>query len=167
MLEFFADNLLWFVFGTIIFGFALIGYFVENGFRGKQILKKVVVDKPNVEVDEIEKIKSNLSNSNQSLSQAVQGGNGEVLDLGGNTSNSTGSVENNGGEITSLQREPVIMADEPIIDLNTGSVTTTESVVNPTSGSDMVVQTQVSEDQLYDKPLMEDTSIGNGPGFQG
>lgn len=87
VMSFFAKYLILFIIGTVILLFALIGYFIENGFRGKKILKSVVVEKPSVEIDEIEKIKNNIASSgNQSLNQIVQN-NSEVLDLGGTSNN--------------------------------------------------------------------------------
>lgn len=73
ILEFFSKYLIIFIILSILLIFALIGYFVENGFRGKPILKKITVDKPTEKPDEMEELKSSITvQENQSLNDIVK-----------------------------------------------------------------------------------------------
>lgn len=147
VMKFFADYLVIFIIGSIILLFALLGYFIENGFKGKKILKSVV-EKPSVEIDEVEQLKSNIAESaNQSLNQIVQN-NSEVLDLDdlGNSnktlnesivmSNNGNNVINNNGTVSNVVNDSssVLNTNEA---LNNNNITFGQpvEVVNPTSDS--------------------------------
>lgn len=147
VMKFFADYLVIFIIGSIILLFALLGYFIENGFKGKKILKSVV-EKPSVEIDEVEQLKSNIAESaNQSLNQIVQN-NSEVLDLDdlGNSNktlnetivmnNNANNVINNNGTVSNVVNDSssVLNTNEA---LNNNNITFGQpvEVVNPTSDS--------------------------------
>ena len=147
VMKFFADYLVIFIIGSIILLFALLGYFIENGFKGKKILKSVV-EKPSVEIDEVEQLKSNIAESaNQSLNQIVQN-NSEVLDLDdlGNSNktlnepivmnNNANNVINNNGTVSNVVNDnsSVLNTNEA---LNNNNITFDQpvEVVNPTSDS--------------------------------
>ena len=150
VMKFFADYLVIFIIGSIILLFALLGYFIENGFKGKKILKSVV-EKPSVEIDEVEQLKSNIAESaNQSLNQIVQN-NSEVLDLDdlGNSnktlnesivmSNNANNVINNNGTVSNVVNDSssVLNTNEALNNNNNNNITFGQpvEVVNPTSDS--------------------------------
>ena len=74
ILEFFANNLIWFIIITVFLLFSLIGYFVDNGINGKKILQKAVVDKPTVikEEEKIEQIKNSIKDEGMSLNNLIK-----------------------------------------------------------------------------------------------
>lgn len=74
ILEFFANNLIWFVIITVFLLFSLIGYFVDNGINGKKILQKAVVDKPTVinEEEKLEQIKNSIKDEGMSLDNLIK-----------------------------------------------------------------------------------------------
>lgn len=146
VMKFFADYLVIFIIGSIILLFALLGYFIENGFKGKKILKSVV-EKPSVEIDEVEQLKSNIAESaNQSLNQIVQN-NSEVLDLDdlGNSNktlnepivmnNNANNVINNNGAVSNVVNDnsSVLNTNEALN--NNITFDQPVEVVNPTSDS--------------------------------
>lgn len=146
VMKFFADYLVIFIIGSIILLFALLGYFIENGFKGKKILKSVV-EKPSVEIDEVEQLKSNIAESaNQSLNQIVQN-NSEVLDLDdlGNSNktlnesivmnNNANNVINNNGTVSNVVNDSssVLNTNEALN--NNITFGQPVEVVNPTSDS--------------------------------
>lgn len=146
VMKFFADYLVIFIIGSIILLFALLGYFIENGFKGKKILKSVV-EKPSVEIDEVEQLKSNIAESaNQSLNQIVQN-NSEVLDLDdlGNSNktlnepivmnNNANNVINNNGTVSNVVNDnsSVLNTNEALN--NNITFDQPVEVVNPTSDS--------------------------------
>ena len=150
VMKFFADYLVIFIIGSIILLFALLGYFIENGFKGKKILKSVV-EKPSVEIDEVEQLKSNIAESaNQSLNQIVQNNN-EVLDLDdlGNSNktlnesivmnNNANNVINNNGTVSNVVNDSssVLNTNEALNNNNNNNITFGQpvEVVNPTSDS--------------------------------
>ena len=150
VMKFFADYLVIFIIGSIILLFALLGYFIENGFKGKKILKSVV-EKPSVEIDEVEQLKSNIAESaNQSLNQIVQNNN-EVLDLDdlGNSNktlnesivmnNNGNNVINNNGTVSNVVNDSssVLNTNEALNNNNNNNITFGQpvEVVNPTSDS--------------------------------
>lgn len=159
VMKFFADYLVIFIIGSIILLFALLGYFIENGFKGKKILKSVV-EKPSVEIDEVEQLKSNIAESaNQSLNQIVQN-NSEVLDLDdlGNSNktlnesivmnnnannvmnNNANNVINNNGTVSNVVNDSssVLNTNEALNNNNNNNNITfgqPVEVVNPTSDS--------------------------------
>lgn len=150
VMKFFADYLVIFIIGSIILLFALLGYFIENGFKGKKILKSVV-EKPSVEIDEVEQLKSNIAESaNQSLNQIVQN-NSEVLDLDdlGNSNktlnesivmnNNVNNVINNNGTVSNVVNDSssVLNTNEALNNNNNNNITFGQpvEVVNPTSDS--------------------------------
>lgn len=146
VMKFFADYLVIFIIGSIILLFALLGYFIENGFKGKKILKSVV-EKPSVEIDEVEQLKSNIAESaNQSLNQIVQN-NSEVLDLDdlGNSNktlnesivmnNNANNVINNNGTVSNVVNDSssVLNTNEALN--NNITFDQPVEVVNPASDS--------------------------------
>ena len=146
VMKFFADYLVIFIIGSIILLFALLGYFIENGFKGKKILKSVV-EKHSVEIDEVEQLKSNIAESaNQSLNQIVQN-NSEVLDLDdlGNSNktlnepivmnNNADNVINNNGTVSNVVNDSssVLNTNEALN--NNITFGQPVEVVNPTSDS--------------------------------
>ena len=149
VMKFFADYLVIFIIGSIILLFALLGYFIENGFKGKKILKSVV-EKPSVEIDEVEQLKSNIAESaNQSLNQIVQN-NSEVLDLDdlGNSNktlnesivmnNNANNVINNNGTISNVVNDSSsVLNTNEALNNNNNNITFGQpvEVVNPTSDS--------------------------------
>lgn len=148
VMKFFADYLVIFIIGSIILLFALLGYFIENGFKGKKILKSVV-EKPSVEIDEVEQLKSNIAESaNQSLNQIVQN-NSEVLDLDdlGNSNktlnepivmnNNANNVINNNGTVSNVVNDSssVLNTNEALNNNNNITFGQPVEVVNPTSDS--------------------------------
>lgn len=148
VMKFFADYLVIFIIGSIILLFALLGYFIENGFKGKKILKSVV-EKPSVEIDEVEQLKSNIAESaNQSLNQIVQN-NSEVLDLDdlGNSNktlnepivmnNNANNVINNNGTVSNVVNDSssVLNTNEALNNNNNITFGQPIEVVNPTSDS--------------------------------
>ena len=150
VMKFFADYLVIFIIGSIILLFALLGYFIENGFKGKKILKSVV-EKPSVEIDEVEQLKSNIAESaNQSLNQIVQN-NSEVLDLDdlGNSNktlnesivmnNNANNVINNNGTVSNVVNDSssVLNTNEALNNNNNNNITFDQpvEVVNPASDS--------------------------------
>ena len=151
VMKFFADYLVIFIIGSIILLFALLGYFIENGFKGKKILKSVV-EKPSVEIDEVEQLKSNIAESaNQSLNQIVQN-NSEVLDLDdlGNSNktlnesivmnNNANNVINNNGTVSNVVNDSssVLNTNEALNNNNNNNNITFDQpveVVNPASDS--------------------------------
>lgn len=149
VMKFFADYLVIFIIGSIILLFALLGYFIENGFKGKKILKSVV-EKPSVEIDEVEQLKSNIAESaNQSLNQIVQN-NSEVLDLDdlGNSnktlnesivmSNNGNNVINNNGTVSNVVNDSSsVLNTNEALNNNNNNITFGQpvEVVNPTSDS--------------------------------
>lgn len=149
VMKFFADYLVIFIIGSIILLFALLGYFIENGFKGKKILKSVV-EKPSVEIDEVEQLKSNIAESaNQSLNQIVQN-NSEVLDLDdlGNSNktlnesivmnNNGNNVINNNGTVSNVVNDSSsVLNTNEALNNNNNNITFGQpvEVVNPTSDS--------------------------------
>ena len=149
VMKFFADYLVIFIIGSIILLFALLGYFIENGFKGKKILKSVV-EKPSVEIDEVEQLKSNIAESaNQSLNQIVQNNN-EVLDLDdlGNSNktlnesivmnNNGNNVINNNGTVSNVVNDSSsVLNTNEALNNNNNNITFGQpvEVVNPTSDS--------------------------------
>ena len=149
VMKFFADYLVIFIIGSIILLFALLGYFIENGFKGKKILKSVV-EKPSVEIDEVEQLKSNIAESaNQSLNQIVQN-NSEVLDLDdlGNSNktlnepivmnNNANNVINNKGTVSNVVNDSSsVLNTNEALNNNNNNITFGQpvEVVNPTSDS--------------------------------
>lgn len=148
VMKFFADYLVIFIIGSIILLFALLGYFIENGFKGKKILKSVV-EKPSVEIDEVEQLKSNIAESaNQSLNQIVQN-NSEVLDLDdlGNSNktlnesivmnNNVNNVINNNGTVSNVVNDSssVLNTNEALNNNDNITFGQPVEVVNPTSDS--------------------------------
>lgn len=149
VMKFFADYLVIFIIGSIILLFALLGYFIENGFKGKKILKSVV-EKPSVEIDEVEQLKSNIAESaNQSLNQIVQN-NSEVLDLDdlGNSNktlnesivmnNNANNVINNNGTVSNVVNDSSsVLNTNEALNNNNNNITFGQpvEVVNPTSDS--------------------------------
>ncbi len=149
VMKFFADYLVIFIIGSIILLFALLGYFIENGFKGKKILKSVV-EKPSVEIDEVEQLKSNIAESaNQSLNQIVQNNN-EVLDLDdlGNSNktlnesivmnNNANNVINNNGTVSNVVNDSSsVLNTNEALNNNNNNITFGQpvEVVNPTSDS--------------------------------
>ena len=146
VMKFFADYLVIFIIGSIILLFALLGYFIENGFKGKKILKSVV-EKPSVEIDEVEQLKSNIAESaNQSLNQIVQN-NSEVLDLDdlGNSNktlnepivmnNNANNVINNNGTVSNVVNDNSSVLNTNEAFNNNITFDQPVEVVNPTSYS--------------------------------
>ena len=149
VMKFFADYLVIFIIGSIILLFALLGYFIENGFKGKKILKSVV-EKPSVEIDEVEQLKSNIAESaNQSLNHIVQN-NSEVLDLDdlGNSNktlnesivmnNNANNVNNNNGTVSNVVNDSSsVLNTNEALNNNNNNITFGQpvEVVNPTSDS--------------------------------
>lgn len=146
VMKFFADYLVIFIIGSIILLFALLGYFIENGFKGKKILKSVV-EKPSVEIDEVEQLKSNIAESaNQSLNQIVQN-NSEVLDLDdlGNSNktlnesivmnNNANNVINNNGAVSNVVNDNSSVLNTNEVLNNNITFDQPVEVVNPTSDS--------------------------------
>lgn len=149
VMKFFADYLVIFIIGSIILLFALLGYFIENGFKGKKILKSVV-EKPSVEIDEVEQLKSNIAESaNQSLNQIIQN-NSEVLDLDdlGNSNktlnesivmnNNANNVINNNGTVSNVVNDSSsVLNTNEALNNNNNNITFGQpvEVVNPTGDS--------------------------------
>ena len=79
IIVFCTNNLIWFIIGSLIAIFALIGYFVDGKPVGQRVVKEVLVERPIVQQEtlNIEELNEPVVN-NQIINQTI--GNGGTLE---------------------------------------------------------------------------------------
>lgn len=73
IIAFCTNNLIWFIIGSLIAIFALIGYFVDGGSAGQRMVREVSVERPTVQQEtlDIEELNEPVADDNQMINQAI------------------------------------------------------------------------------------------------